>query len=106
MTLVIGESTTPYVGNNISLVCNIQLSGGLTTDDVSVSVKWLRNDIIYRNSIPRGSGDTLQSMLHFSPLQPSDSGSYICEVTVTANQTTYAVSKTSAQLNLTVPSEH
>ena len=106
MTLVIGESTTPYVGNNISLVCNIQLLGGLTTNEINVSVRWLRNGIVYRSSTPRGSGGILQSMLPFSPLLPSDSGNYSCEVTLTANQTTYAVNQTSAQLTLTVSSEH
>ena len=106
MTLVTGESTTPYVGNNISLVCNIQLSGALTTNEVNVSVTWLRNDNIHRISTQSGSGGTLQNMLLFHPLLSSDSGSYRCEVTLTANQGTSLVKNTSPQLTLTVTSEH
>ena len=107
MTLVIGESATPYAGNYISLVCNIQLSGALTTNEVSVSVRWLKYGIQYREvSTLSVSGDTLQSILFFNPLLLSDSGIYSCEVTLTANQRTSPVRKTSPQLTLTVPSEY
>ena len=106
MTLVIRESATPYVGNVIKLVCNIQLSGALTTNEVSVSVKWLKDDIQYQVSTPSGSGGTVKSILFFNPLVSSDSGSYSCEVTLTANQRTSPVRNTSQRLTLTVPSEH
>ena len=107
MTLVIRESATPYVGNNISLVCNIQLSGALTTNEVSASIKWLKYGIQYRAvSTPSGSGGTLQSILSFNHLVSTDSGIYSCEVTLTANQRTSPVRKTSPQLTLTFPSEY
>ena len=106
MTLVIGESATPYVGNVISLVCNIQLSGGLTTNEVSGSVTWLKNGRQTKVSTPSGSGGMIESILHFNPLRSSDSGSYRCEVTLTANHRTSRVMKTSPQLTLTVPSEY
>ena len=106
MTLVIRESVTPYVGNDINLVCNIQLYGALTTNEVSVSVKWLKDDIQYRISAPSGSGGTVKSILFFNPLASSDSGSYRCEAILTTNQRTPPVRKTSLQLTLTVPSEH
>ena len=107
MTLVIFESATPYVGNDIKLVCNIQLSGALTTNEVSVSVKWLKDDIQYREvSTPSGSGGKFNSILSFNHLVSSDSGIYSCEVTLTANQRTSPVRKTSPQLILTVPSEY
>ena len=106
MTLVIGESATPYVGNVISLVCNFQLSGTLTINEVSVSVRWLKDGRESLVSTPSGSGGTLQSILLFSPLLSSDSGSYRCEVTLTANQGTSRATKASAQLTLTVPSQH
>ena len=106
MTLVIGESATPYVGNNIRLVCNIQLSGALTTNEVSVSVRWLKNGTQTKVSTPSGSGGMIESILHFNPLRSSDSGSYRCEVTLTANHRTSPVMKTSPQLTLTVPSEY
>ena len=107
MTLVIFESATPYVGNDISLVCNIQLSGTLTTNEVSVSVRWLKYGIQYQEvSTPSGSGGTLQSILSFNHLVLSDSGIYSCEVTLTANQGTSPVRKTSPPLTLTVHSEY
>ena len=106
MTLVIGESATPYVGNVIRLVCNIQLSGALTTNEVSVSVRWLKDGTQIRVSTPSGSGGIVESILHFNPLLSSDSGSYRCEVTLTANHTTSRVMKTSPQLTLTVSSEY
>ena len=106
MTLVIGESATPYVGNVIRLVCNIQLSGALTTNEVSVSVRWLKDGTQTRVSTPSGSGGMIESILHFNPLLSSDSGSYRCKVTLTAKQGTSRVMKTSPQLTLTVSSEY
>ena len=107
MTLVIRESATPYVGNVIILVCNIQLSGALTTNEVSVSVKWLKYDVQYRAvSTPSGSGGKFNSILFFNPLVSSDGGTYNCEVTLTANQRTSPVRKTSPQLTLIVHSEY
>ena len=106
MTLVIGESATPYVGNVLKLVCNIQLSGALTTNEVSVSVRWLKDGRLTKFSTPSGSGGIIESILYFNPLLSSDSGSYRCEVTLTANHRTSSVMKTSPQLTLTVPSEY
>ena len=106
MTLVIRQSTTPYVGNVIKLVCDIQLSGALTTNEVSVSVTWLKDGTQTKVSTPSGSGGMIESSLYFNPLLSSDSGSYRCEVTLTANHRTSSVMKTSPQLTLTVPSEH
>ena len=107
MTIVIFESATPYAGNDIKLVCYIQLSGALTTNEVSVSVRWLKYGIEYRKvSTPSGSGGKFNSILSFNPLVSSDSGIYSCEVTLTANQRTSPVRKTSQQLTLIVPSEY
>ena len=106
MTLVIGESATPYVGNVIKLVCNIQLSGALTTNQVSVSVRWMKDGRQTRVSTASGSGGMIESIVHFNPLLSSDSGNYSCVVTLTANHRTSSVMKTSPQLTLTVPSEH
>ena len=107
MTLVIFESATPYAENDIKLVCNIQLSGALTTNEVSVSVRWLKYGIQYREvSTPSGPGGTLQSILSFNHLVSSNSGIYSCEVTLTANQRTSPVRKTSPPLTLIVHSEY
>ena len=107
MTLVIFESATPYAGNDIKLVCNIQLSGALTTNEVSVSVRWLKYWIQYRSvSTPSGSGGTLRSIVSLNHLVSSDSGIYSCEVTLIANQRTSPVRKTSPQLELIVHSEY
>ena len=107
MTLVIGESATPYVGNNIRLVCNIQLSGALTTNEVSVGVRWFK-DGTQTTKVSTGSisGGMFENILYFNPLLSSDSGSYRCEVTLIAKQGTSHVMKTSPQLTLTVPSEY
>ena len=107
MTLVIFQSATPYVGNDIKLVCNIQLSGALTTNEVSVSVRWLKYGTQYRAvSTPSGSGGKFNSILSFNGLVSSDGGVYNCEVTLTANQRTSPVRKTSPQLTLIVHSEY
>ena len=106
MTLVIGELATPYVGNVISLVCNIQLSGALTTNEVSVSVTWSKDGRQTRVSTPSGSGGMFESIVLFNPLMSSDRGSYRCEITLTANHRTSRAMKTSPQLTLTVLSEH
>ena len=107
MTLVIFDSATPYAGNDIKLVCYIQLSGALTTNEVSVSVRWLKYGIQYRAvSTPSGSGGKFNSILFFNPLVSSDGGIYSCEVTLTANQRTSPVRKTSLHLELTVHSEY
>ena len=113
MTLVIGESATPYVGNVIRLVCNIQLSGALTTNRVNVSVMWSKDGRQTpkdgrqtRVSTPTLSGGMIEGILQFNPLLSSDNGSYRCEVTLTANHRTSSVMKTSLQLTLTVPSEY
>ena len=106
VTLVIGESATPYVGNVISLVCNIQLSGALTTNEVSVSVRWFKDGTqTIKVSTGSISGGMFESILHFNSLLSSDSGSYKCKVTITAKHTSL-VKKTSPQLILTVPSEY
>ena len=106
VTLVIRESATPYVGNVIKLVCNIQLSGALTSNEVSVSVRWLKDGRQTKVPTPFGSGGMIESTLYFNPLLSSDSGSYRCEVTLTAYTGTSHVMKTSPQLTLTVPSEY
>ena len=87
-------------------MCNIQLSGALTTNEVNVCVRWLKDGSEYRVSIPNGPGSTLQRMLPLCPLLSYDSGRYSCEVTLTANQRSSPVMKTSPQLTLTVRSEH
>ena len=106
VTLVIGESATPYVGNVIKLVCNIQLSGALTTNEVSVSVTWSKDGRQTRVSTPSGSGGMFEGIVLFNPLLSSDRGSYRCKITLTAKQGTSRVTKTSPQLTLTVLSEY
>ena len=66
----------------------------------------MKNGTQTKVSTPSGSGGMIESILPFNPLLSSDSGSYRCEVTLTANHRTSRVMKTSPQLTLTVPSEY
>ena len=42
LTLEISDNKVPYVGNDITLVCEIQLPGVVSASDVDVSVRWLK----------------------------------------------------------------
>ena len=110
LTLVISDNKVAYVGNDITLVCGIQLPGVVSASDVSVSVRWLKggsefSGVSGRVTVvtPTSSDSTVQSTVSFSPLLSSDGGRYECEATLTPRQgTSYTPGMASEDLQLTV----
>lgn len=81
----------PYVGNNITVVCGVQLFGVVDGSDVDVAVTWSKDGsevtgvpgrVITTGAI--SSGGFVQNILSFTPLLSSDSGMYGCDATVTS----------------------
>ena len=67
----------PYVGNDITLVCEIQLPGVVSPTDVDVSVRWLRGGSEFSGVPGRVTvatlttpDSTVQSTVSFSPPCP------------------------------------
>ena len=84
VTLEISDNKVPYVGNDIVLVCEIQLPGVVSASDVSVSVRWLKggsefSGVSGRVTVvtPTGSAGTVQSTVSFSPLLSSAQNSLL-----------------------------
>ena len=62
-----------YVGNDITLVCGIQLPGEVSASDFDVSVRWSRDGSEFSGVsgrvtvvTPTSSGSTVQSTVSFS----------------------------------------
>ena len=81
-----------YAGNNVTLNCAIDLEGGVTDSDVTVSSIWTKDDTAFtdvsgRVTIPnqiRLNSASFFRQLVFSPLSSSmDNGTYKCVVTLT-----------------------
>ena len=74
-----------YAGTSFSLTCDFTLSPSVDTSPAT-AVSWRVSGTAVVTSPDRitASGDSLS----FSPLATSDSGSYTCEVTVTAQDHT------------------
>ena len=100
----------PYVGNDITLVCEIQLPGVVSASDIGVSVRWLRGGSEFSGVPGRVTvatlttpDSTVQSTVSFSPLLSSDGGRYECEATLTPQHgTSYTSGMTSGDFQLTV----
>ena len=73
-----------YAGTSLSLTCDYTLSSSVDTTP-QTAVVWMVGGAAVDTSPGRisATGDTLS----FSPLATSDTGSYTCELTVTAQQT-------------------
>ena len=109
LTVTINNNEVPYVGNDITVVCGVQLTGVMDGGDVDVTVRWLKDGSEFtgvpgRVTItgPVGSGGFVQSIMSFTPLLTSDSGRYECEATVSALQGTSSPSTASQDMELTV----
>ena len=78
-----------YAGNNVTLNCAINLEGGVTDSDVTVSSMWTKNGAAFtgvsgRVTISnqlRVTSTVFLRQLVFSPL--IDNGTYACVVTLT-----------------------
>ena len=80
-----------YAGNSVTLNCAIDLEGGVTDSDVTVSSMWTKNDATFtgvsgrvtvRNQT-RQTSSVFTRRLVFSPLSSMDNGRYACVITLT-----------------------
>ena len=69
-----------YSGTTVTLNCDYNLSS-LVYMQVEIAVTWMVNGEAVDTSLDQIITDS--SMLRFSPLSITDTGSYICELTVT-----------------------
>ena len=106
--MAINNNEVPYVGNDITVVCGVQLTG-VVVSDVDVAVRWLKDGSEFtgvpgRVTVigPVGAGGGVQSIMFFTHLLSSDSGRYECEATVTALQGTSSPSTASQDVELIV----
>ena len=81
-----------YAGNNVTLNCAINLEGGVTDSDATVSSMWTKDGAAFTgvsgrvtvlNQLRLTSSDFFRTLV-FSPLSSSmDNGTYECVVTLT-----------------------
>jgi len=85
VSIMTSSSAPLYAGISLSLTCDFTLSPSVDTSPAT-AVSWRVSGTAVDTSPDRitASGDSLS----FSPLATSDSGSYTCEVTVTAQEHT------------------
>ena len=83
-SIIVSNTDTLYAGTTLSLTCDYNLSTSVDTAP-QTAVTWMVDGVAVDTSPGRIStdGDTLD----FSPLATSDTGSYTCELAVTAAQT-------------------
>lgn len=81
-----------YAGNDVTLVCAIDLEGGVTDSDVTVSSMWTKDVAAFTGvsgrvavgNQMRQTSSVFTRRLVFSPLSSSmDNGTYACVVTLT-----------------------
>ena len=84
-----------YAGNNVTLNCAIDLEGGVTDSNVTVSSMWTKDGAAFTgvggrvtvSNQQKFTGRSFLRQLVFSPLSSSiDNGTYACVVTLTPRQ--------------------
>ena len=84
MVRTVGD-TVPYVGNNITVECLVELDAAVSYSEVDVEVRWLK--VGSSSTIPSQEEivppDMMRSTISFTYLLESDSGRYKCEATLT-----------------------
>lgn len=84
-SITTSRSAPLYAGTSFSLTCDFSFHPSVdTTQDTAI--RWRVNGTAVDSSPDRIS--TLEESLGYSPLAISDSGSYMCEVTITAQEYT------------------
>ena len=89
MLVRIARSTIPYVGNNVTLECLVQLDEAVSNSEVEMEVRWVK--VGRRTAIPSLEAvippDRMRSTISFTNLLETDSGSYECGTTLTPRDT-------------------
>ena len=85
VTITPAENDLVYAGSNLTLICTIRLNGVLVDSltDATVEITWTGpyGNLLISNGTEVEDG-TYQSMLVFTPLHTSDTGSYSCNARV------------------------
>ena len=85
MSVRIARNTIPYVGNNVTLECLVQLDSAVSNSEVEMEVRWVK--VGRRTAIPSLEAeippDRMRSTIFLTNLLERDSGSYQCETTLT-----------------------
>ena len=93
------RSSPLYAGTSFSLTCNFTLSPSVDTSPAT-AVTWRVSGTAVDTSTDRITAS--EDNLSFSPLAPSDIGSYTCEVIVTQEYTSVGEPGQSAAVEVTV----
>ena len=102
--ITVSNNDTLYAGITLSLTCDYTLSISVDTP-VLIAVTWMVDGAAVDSS--PGQISTFGATLSFSPLATSDTGSYICELTLIPRQTHVTVQGPvqSSQEDITVESK-
>ena len=78
-------NTIPYLGNNVTLECLVQLNPAVSISEVEMVARWIKDG--RRTPIPSQEAvippDSMRSIITFTNLLESDSGAYTCETILT-----------------------
>ena len=83
-SITVSNTNTVYAATTLNLTCDYTLSP-LVDTTAQTAVTWMVDGVAVDNVPGRISTDG--ATLSFSPIATSDSGSYMCTVTVTTSQT-------------------
>ena len=83
-SITVSNTDTVYAGTTLNLTCDYTLSPSVDTTP-QTAVTWMVDGVAVDTSPGRISTDG--ATLSFSPVATSDTGSYICTLTVTISET-------------------
>ena len=78
-----GVDNRVLVGNEVVLYCDIELSGVMRGNDVTVDVIWFKDSAPFNGVVTSDDGDTVQSTVTFIPAHFPGHATYVCQVTIT-----------------------
>ena len=108
-TVAIVDNRVPYVSNQLSISCTVFIVATGLINNVDVSFVWTRDGGPVPSSATVGSAMTtmvsVQQRLTFSSLMESDSGDYLCAVTISPTMGTISPLTISEDVTLTVHGE-
>ena len=75
----------PYIGNNVSVKCSVELNPAVTYSEVDVDVRWLKDGRRYtgQSEVAMIVNGVTHSSISFAYLLESDSGWYECTAILT-----------------------
>ena len=72
-----------FIGDNVSIVCTVNLTNAIGPDVSSLVVNWFKNkEMITDNIIINGLSLTFNSTLTVTQVLPTDAGVYTCDASI------------------------